>query len=315
MASKNKVYIVVLNWNSYVETIECLNSILDLDYEEFSVIVCDNGSSNDSLEHIKTFILNTVPNKFKKCFGTINYTPCSNERQFILIDNKENFGYAKGNNIGINIALKDKACEHVWILNNDTVVVKNCLTEMIRTVESEPNYGICGSRLIYYHERDKLQGFGGRYNKVTGKTSHYLEGLGSDIDIDEFEVADRIDYLIGASLLISRNFLESVNGFSEDYFLYFEELDLCHKLTSRYSKLISKNAVVYHKEGASFDKTLSGTSLYYLFQNRIRFTKKFYPLMLPTVYLYSAYLISKRLIKMDLKKTRVMLKAILFLRL
>ena len=311
-----KVYIVILNWNSYSDTNDCLTSIFNLDYPNFSIIVCDNGSTDRSLfkieEHIKS---QSKEHRFLFYKSSELWEEKIDKKEIILIDNKNNLGYAAGNNVGIRLAMKDPYCKHVWVLNNDTIVERNTLCEMMQKVRRYDNYGVCGARLIFEHDRTKLQGFGGLYNSTLGISSHYMENEPYDTVINENEIAEKMDYLIGASLLLSRAFINYSGGFSEDYFLYFEELDLFTRMEGKYDKIIASNAIVYHKEGASFNNAKKGASLYYLHRNRIFFTKKFHPDKLLSVYCYSVWSIMKRLFKMDVKSSLIMSKAILNLKL
>ena len=311
MPEVDKVYIVILNWNSFIETNSCLQSLLKLDYENYSIVICDNGSTNNSLEEIDKYLNSNkvAKNKFTFSRGNIEHIPQKDSQEIILINNEANLGYAAGNNIGIRVALSDSATRHIWVLNNDTVVKSDSLCCLVKKTKKHPGYGICGSRLIYDHDRSKLQGFGGVYDKYTGLTKHYLEGENSEIVIDEDFVAEHVDYIIGASVLFSRSFVEYCGGFCEDYFLYFEELDLSQRLNHTFTKIIAQDSIVFHKEGASFEQALRGTSLYYLHRNRVFFTKKYHRNMLFSVISYALWQAGKRFVKADLSGALTILKA------
>lgn len=258
----SKVYIIILNYNNPKDTRACLSSIAKLCYGNFKVIVIDNNSTDNSELQIKKHISELRDNRF------------------FFIQTGENRGYAGGNNVGIQLALKDPNMEYVWILNNDTIVDKNALFELVKKIKDDEHMGICGSKLIYEWDRTQLQGYGGRYNYIISKST--MEKNIANID--------NMDFVSGASMLISRVFLEKIGMFCEDYFLYFEELDLRERSKHQFSIGCAVNSIVYHKEGGSMGSCSNGKqrselSDYFFIRNRILFTKKYYPFCLPIVYL------------------------------
>src|SRR3989339_346256 len=124
--NKPLVYILILNWNGKEDTLECLSSLKKIDYPNYKTIVIDNGSTDDSVK-----IINKKYPKIK------------------IIENKKNLGYAEGNNVGIRYALKNKA-DYVLILNNDTIVDKKFLTELVKVGESNEKVGIVGPNVYCY---------------------------------------------------------------------------------------------------------------------------------------------------------------------
>ena len=128
-----KVYIIILNWNGWKDTIECLDSIKKLTYINYSIIICDNASSDESKNKINEWLKNNV---------NIDAT---------LIVNKTNLGFAGGNNVGIKEALKQMDCKYVWILNNDTEVTPNSLCCLVNKMKTDDKIGICLS-LIHISE-------------------------------------------------------------------------------------------------------------------------------------------------------------------
>lgn len=146
-----RVFIIILHYSSIKDTEECLKSLKGLDYDNFKIIIVDNGTNH----------------KIK---------PGDN----VLIRSKENIGFAAGNNIGIKYALDNKA-DYVLLLNNDTVVHPNFLKELIGAGENNDKIGILGPK-IYYHNSNKTWFAGGKVNffytkgiHVFGKTD-YITG-------------------------------------------------------------------------------------------------------------------------------------------
>lgn len=258
-----KVYIIILNYNNPADTIACLDSVCKLDYDNFHIVLCDNASTDNS---------NFLFNKWQKNKNISNFT---------YVRLAVNGGYAKGNNVGIEFALSQKDMEYVWVLNNDTIVTPMSLTNVVNVIEKDAYVGVCGSKLVYDWDRKKVQGYGGRLNSYLGTTS---------VIINESDLST-IDFVIGAAMLISRKFLENVGLFSEDYFLYYEEIDLAKRAKDRYKMACAVNSIVYHKEGATIganNKQKNTKSLladYFSIRNRLLFMKKYYTLRLPFVYM------------------------------
>lgn len=248
-----KVCIVILNYKKYQDTIECLESIYNSIYDNYNVVVCDNNSPNESEKVI------------------LNWKEKNKDKPFKYIQTKSNLGFAGGNNIGIRYALSQGA-DYIWLLNNDTVIEEYTLYNLVKKIESNDSIGVCGSRLLYYHDKKTVQGLAGKYNKFTGIASHIIK---------EKDLC-RLSYIIGASMLIKKEVILDIGLLSEDYFLYYEELDFAERLKNKYKMDIALDSVVFHKEGSSI---VSGSefSFYYLFKNSLVFTKKYYKLLYPSV--------------------------------
>lgn len=246
---KPRVYICVLNYNNYKDTLECINSLELLCYDNYCVLVIDNNSTDDSGIRLQEYV--------------------KNNKKIVFIKNKYNCGYAAGNNVGIKFAMKDIDMRYVWILNNDTIVDPYALNELVEIAEKNTSIGLVGSKLIYDWNRKKIQGYGGVYCKYTGVSRHIK---------DEKEI-NKMNYVIGASVLARREYLEDVGLMREDYFLYYEEVDWATRGMGKYSIACAKDSVVYHKEGGTVkrDKTGERMSCYFSVRNKLLITKRFYP--------------------------------------
>lgn len=273
-----KVFIILVNWNGWQDTIECLQSLEVLDYPNKEVVLVDNGSTDQSVQKIRA-----------------EYPGIT------LIESKENRGFAGGNNLGINYAMK-KDANYFWLLNNDTVVEKNALSALVERMENNPAIGICGSKLIYYHQRDTVQVLGGgSYNKWLGIPRNFGEGQPVSLPINQKQIEQELDFIIGASMLVSRKFLDEVGLLSEDYFLYYEEIDWGIRAGDNFLLGFAPESIVYHKEGASTGasnrnkNSKSRLSDYYLVKNRFKLTLKFYPYLLPVMYLTTLWTIVNRM--------------------
>jgi GT2 family glycosyltransferase len=303
------LYIVILNWNGWRDTLECLESLFRLDRQDFRVVVCDNGSSDRSVEHICEWANGTLPavsptnhplarSSFPPVEKPIAYRlfdrppldsdaiSCSKLPRLVLIRTGGNLGFAGGNNVGLRFALQCGNLNHAWLLNNDTVVAPDSLdklSEMLDRLGSDSRVGIVGTKLLFYDSAETIQAIGGQYGKRLGISSHL--GFG-EVDVGQYDdeaIAQRFSYVVGASMIVSRAFLDDVGLMCEDYFLYFEELDWAIRAKQKGWRLgYCPGAKVYHKEGRSIGShksaaARSALSDYYITRNKVQITRKFFP--------------------------------------
>ena len=305
-----KVYVVILNWNGWGDTVECLESVFSNTYSNYHVIVCDNASSDGSMERFREWAdmgLGVPENvdspvrertfyQVPRPIRWIQYSReraerggdcASNEPPLILIQVGANLGFAGGNNVGMRYAMARGGYEFIWLLNNDTVIDPDALREMVLHMEKLPGAGLCGSTVLYYTSPHRIQAVGGgRYHRMLGRGKLIGNGRPQSTQFDYHWVAKRLDYLLGASMLVRKSFIDRVGLMSEDYFLYFEELDWALRSKDIYSQTYAEKSVVYHKAGGS---TRQGEALgvkadYYGARNRLVFTRKYYPYLLPLIY-------------------------------
>ncbi len=253
--------IIILNWNGWKDTIECLESLFQLDRPSFYVVVCDNASTDGSIEKIKEWargeILAGVDNPdlsyltFPPKPKPIPYLELTREEaegrtvnvttQLVLIQNGANLGFAGGCNVGIRYALRDASCRFFWLLNNDTVAESNALSSLLRLMQQRPEVGLCGSLNLSYFSPNKVQAQGGKtYRRWTARVRSEPQ-----FTIDELTShPTSIDYVNGASMLASRAFLEEIGLMDESYFLYFEELDWAMRALGKFQLGYAKESVV-----------------------------------------------------------------------
>ena len=297
-----RVYIVILNWNGWRDTQECLESVLHLEGHDYAVVVCDNASSDGSMEHIvawaegcelapRTVFLPHEPVLKPVQYVRYNRTTAesgpADSTLLALIDNGANLGFAGGCNVGIRYALSKPDCGYVWLLNNDCVVPTDALAKMVALCRQRPRVGICGSEVHYYDNPSMVQTFGGRLNPWFC-TTHSI-ACGAPADSLRAEPAT-IDYVPGASMLVTREFLARVGPMSESYFLYFEEIDWAERARGIFELAVCLGGLVYHRGAASIGSPTEGgergiRSEYFLLRGRRIFAQRFYPIRLPLVYL------------------------------
>jgi GT2 family glycosyltransferase len=287
-----RVYIIIVNWNGGQDTVECLESLFRLKYPSFTVVVCDNGSSDDSLVTIKR-----CAESNDLCYNEFRSDEADQEDKrddnlpLVVIRNSLNLGFAGGNNVGMRYALARGDCAYIWLLNNDTVVDSDALTRLVERMEQQPSVGMCGSTIRLYHDPDKIQALGGGYYcRWIGLPWHYGRFRMWGKEINQRRAETCMNYVEGASMLVSRKFVEEIGMMCEDYFLYFEEADWAIRAKGRFQMAYAQQSVVYHKVGASIGTSSNPARKsivcdYFNIRNRILFTRRFFPAALPIIYL------------------------------
>jgi GT2 family glycosyltransferase len=241
------VSVILVSYNSKQYLKECLDSLKKQTYKNFEIILVDNDSSDDSVKFVKQ-----------------NYP-------FVkIIKNKENLGFAEGNNIGIKEAFKSKKIRYVVCLNVDTKTDKNWLKELVSVAEKNSKIGSVQSKILLYNRPSRINTIGNKINFLgIGYCGGYLE-LES-----KYNKIKKIAYASGASVLYSRKALEDVGLFDEDLFMYHEDFDMGWRLMIRgYNNLLAPDSVLYHKY--SFLKTPK--KIYYAERNKMICNLKDYEL-------------------------------------
>lgn len=329
--SPNRIYIVILNWNGWRDTIECLESVLRLEGQEFAIVVCDNASTDGSMDQITAWALGELAapaTPFLPHVATakplpfIRYSRRAAEQGpavatlLTLIDTGANLGFAGGCNVGIRYALTQLDCSHVWVLNNDTVVPSDALAKMVALCRERPRVGICGSQVRYYDNPVLVQTFGGLLNPWFCTTHSIACGVPAASVTAE---PQKIDFVPGASMLVTRAFLQEVGLMSERYFLYFEEADWAERAKGRFELAVCLDGLVYHRGAASIGSPSEGgergvRSEYFLLRGRVLFASKFYRPRLPVVYLSLLGSVVQRLRRRQWTRARVAACAFLGIR-
>jgi GT2 family glycosyltransferase len=307
-----RVYIILVNWNGWKNTLACLESVFRLVDVPFRVVVCDNASADDSLRHIREWAEGTriveagaadplsrliTPAIAKPIrYSLYEHPPTSrqaigadSETSLVLIQTGANLGFAGGVNVGLRFALASEDFSHAWLLNNDTVVQPDTLRELVETLESDPRIGICGSTLVFYDQPDRVQALGGSFYSPW-LARHRMHGAGLPYSTNaELPRAERpLDYVSGASMLVRRAFLQKVGLLDERYFLYMEELDWATRARGRYQLAHAPRSVVFHRDGGStraggFRRRKNFKSDFYSFRSRLLYTSRYAPYALPVV--------------------------------
>lgn len=308
------VAIIILNWNNWIDTIECLESVFRIRYSDFRVIVVDNCSTDGSVDRIREWAEGSLVGLPEKAgpifpadapvpkpvpyvvsdFAAVGEGP-SETPPLVIIRSGTNLGFAGGNNVALRYLLKHYVWRYVWLLNNDTVVAPDALTALVRRMDESPRAGMCGSLLPYYDRPDTIwaQG-GGTYNHWLASSGCIGNGLPVAKGFARHEVEGLMKYVAGASMLVSREFIEETGLMCEDYFLYFEEPDWAFRGRHRFGLAYAPESIVYHKVGMSTKKGSNPETGIdrpedYIFRNSLKFTWTFFPFSLPFVFVRVAF--------------------------
>jgi GT2 family glycosyltransferase len=314
-AARDGVYVVLVNWNGWRDTIECLESLFRSRYSpSFRVVVCDNASTDGSLDKIRDWatgrvkvernagdalamfvlppVAKPIPHVVRSRIEAEQPAAVgSADALLTLIDVGVNLGFAGGCNVGMRYALRDAGCGYVWLLNNDTVVDPDALNAVVRRLRARPDAGQCGSRILSFSAPSLVQARGGeRYNRWLASSRPIGAGRPAAEHVDAATVERDMSYVAGASLCVTRAFIEQVGLLDESYFLYGEELDWLARARGRFALAYAHDSIVYHKEGSTIGSSRDGASRsalsdYYMVRSRVRFTWKHARLALPTVVL------------------------------
>lgn len=290
--TKPLVSIILLNWNGYDDTLEALESLYQINYPNYNVIVVDNHSTNNSIEKIieytkgnikvettftkyqdnKPIILNHI--REDNLNQSINNTSTKDKKKLLLIENYENYGFAKGNNIAIDYTLKHDNPDYVLLLNNDTIVDANFLDNMIKVALSDDKIGIIGPKFYYYD-------FDGAHDKIwcigsVVDLEHY-PGHHSIMDEDNYNLNGNViecDWVSGAGLLIKSELLAE-NYLDTSFFFGCEDVDLAVNVKNKGYKVVTvMDSIIWHKVGMSRHKHSTFQTEYNHIKTNLQFIKK-----------------------------------------
>lgn len=230
-----KVSIIILNWNGLEDTVECLESLKKITYPNYKVIVVDNGSQGDDVKVLR-----------------------ERYRDYIhIIQNEKNYGFARGNNVGIRYAL-DKGVDYVLLLNNDTVVAPDFLDEMVRVAQSDERIGIVCPKMYRYSQPEKVCFDGGaRIHLLRGTVTERLRPDSEPAAVDT-------EFAIGTAMLIRRKTLEEIGLLPEEYFFGMEDWDYSlNALRNKFRLVVARRATVWHKVASTAGATMGRPWLAY----------------------------------------------------
>lgn len=255
------VAVILLSWNAKLYTEQCIQSIKNHASDNlYDIIVADNGSTDNSILHLK------------KKFSDL-----------IFIDNKINLGFTEGNNRALDYASK-KGYKYSLLLNNDTIITDDVIKKLYDYLENNKHVAAVQPAIFELHNRQKLWNGEMDFNPIFGIT--YSK---SKLPIE----AKAVKWITGCCFLIRNDVLKNTGMFNEKFFLYYEDVELSFRIRAKgYQLNILPNATIYHEAGTSGklknkskEGYLNPIIHYYLTRNKIWFlkgyaSKWFYPIIL-----------------------------------
>lgn len=271
-----KVAIVMLNWNGWQDTVECLESLYQIDYQRYAIILVDNGSKDGSIQQIRNYA--EGKNKVESAF--FEYDPANKpirllkhpenvtlsfNKELVLIENPMNYGFAAGTNIALQLA-KKKHADYALLLNNDIVVDKHFLSRLIFEAEKNPEIGIAGPTLYQYKRPATVDFAGENLTLWRVKGKEYTTTSPQPREVDKIE---------GSCMIIKRVVLDKVGLLYTKFWAYWEETDLCFRAKKAgYRVVYVPESMVWHKVAQSIGGKGNLKREYYLNRNRFLFARR-----------------------------------------
>lgn len=230
--NKLSIAVILVNWKKYNLTSKCIDSLNKSNYKNFKIILVDNEYSEKSLIELK--------NKYN---------------ELIVFKEKNNLGFAGGNNIGIRYALENDY-DYIMLLNNDTEVKENFILPLVERIEKDHFLGAVQPLILNFSNKSIIWNAGGKLNKFLGLTSTRLNNnkLNSSIVFDDYT-----DWISGCCILIKSETLTKVGLLDEKFFNYYEDVDWSLRMKNLgYDLGFVKESIIYH-HGSSSSKNKKNT--------------------------------------------------------
>jgi GT2 family glycosyltransferase len=227
--NKPHVSIIILNWNGFVETIDCIESLKKINYPNYEIIIVDNASRGDDVKILKEKYSDYIT----------------------MLENYENYGFPEGCNVGIRYAM-EHGTDYVALLNNDTIVDQAFLSELIKVAEADPLVGMVASKIYYYYYPNIVQYIGGRINWLIGINETQTQ---NQVDQGQYDKIIEQDYVPATSCVIKRELVENIGYLDPFYFFAIEEFDYCTRAKrAGYKVIFNPKSRVWHKWNKSGEK-------------------------------------------------------------
>lgn len=218
--SAPRVIVLLLSHNDWAETVECLASLAAVEYPNFGVVVVDNASTNPPLDAVR-----------------------AQYPELVILESAVNHGYAEGNNVGMRYALAH-AADYIFVLNNDTIVAPNVLTELVRAAEADPQAAFLGPLVYHFDEPKVIQSAGGF---MTNEWRSYHRGQ-NETDSAQYTKVEPVIWVTGCSILARATALPTIGLLDPAFFIYSEEVDWCLRAGEHgYRVLFVPTTAIWHK--------------------------------------------------------------------
>jgi N-acetylglucosaminyl-diphospho-decaprenol L-rhamnosyltransferase len=282
MPERRRVAIAIVSYRNPHEVADCLVQLARSSHEDFSVYVCENGGS-EAYRGLCDMVPSRLPGG----------------QAVTLLNAGENLGYAGGVNCALEAA--GKQFDAAWILNPDTLPEPGALAALLRRLDRGDVDAVGG---VLLQLNGEIQGFGGRWRSKLAIGGSIGLFRPPDQPIDEAEVEAEQSYLMGASMLVSRRFIEVNGPMRADYFLYVEEVEWCLRAQRNGLRLgFTAEAIVRHHQGtttgwAGSFRQRPKMPIYLDARNRVRLTRQMNPTWLwtavPAILLHAIWRYARR---------------------
>jgi GT2 family glycosyltransferase len=314
--------VVIVTFNSSDVILDCLESLLAATGVRLTIVVVDNASTDGTPALLRDWAAGRVDWQSPPDMPFTLY-PCAKpvdlhlqpvlgaqNHSLALVETGVNGGFAYGVNRGLAGLAGLAGLDRFWVLNPDSAVPAD--TARAFATESGPaaNFALMGGRLLYLDSPDQIQLDGGYVNWRTGVTKNVNQhGPASSPPPDP----TRFDFITGASMVVSRQFYETVGPMREDYFLYYEEVDWALR-RGALPLAYCPGGIVYHRAGTSIGspsptRAASPLSLYFKHRARMRFLRRFSPLSLPLALAFSLAKTGQLLLRRDVRGAVTLMRA------
>lgn len=291
---KNNVNVIIVNYNCWEDTIECVESILQSSYSNFTIHIVDNNSSDNSILSIENYLAKNNQ-EFISIDSSIFKKNLNVNSKIILIKHDKNDGFSAGNNVVIKKLITDNKEEFVWLINPDTVVEKEVMQDLVKLAKTNQK-AIIGNIINLLNNPTEVLFYGGF------KVKKFIHGVKR---VTREEEIDDIDAISGACLFTSVDTFNTIGILPEEYFMYWEETDFCRKAKNNgFNFKINKNSIVYDKVGSSSNSNFLREYLYLL--NGLRFHLKYNKKTFLFIYLSSIIKLLKGLLFDDKIKKKAL---------
>ncbi|MBT8154546.1 glycosyltransferase family 2 protein [Epibacterium ulvae] len=304
--------VVLVAFNSGPLLVDCVQSLLDSQGADLRILVVDNGSAED------TGALFAASDLGAQLISHQVRPTAIEPGQVALWTLSQNHGFAGGVNHGLRAFMGMEDVDHIWVLNPDAVVLQDTAAALETRARELGQFGMIGGRVCYGADQNVIQSDGGRVNRWTGITS--LLNNRKAADQTDFPAEEAVDFVFGAHMFVSKDYIRRVGYMPEDYFLYYEETDWCLRRGDdpALALYLAPDAVVYHVGGATIGsktttQAVSSLSSYFMARSRMRFMRRHWPRALPFAFAYTAAKVVQLMLQKNPSAARACLYGLLCL--
>lgn len=245
----DKVCVLTVTWNQVEKTVACLATVFEQETRPGAVVMVDNGSGDDTIARVA------------EQFPTV-----------VILPQAQNLGFAGGYNVGLTYALA-QGFDYVLLINNDTLLERDCLAQLLAEAQATPSAGLITAKIYYAEARERIWTVGARAHPRLLELVDKGEG---EVDKGQWSEARDIDFAPLCGVLLTRPGLETVGLLDEGFFVYYEDMDFCHRLREAGFRLrLAPAGVMYHAVSASSGGADTPMERYWMAQGSGRYFRKY----------------------------------------